>query len=79
MLNHYEIVWPKCLKAINPIKLKHKRISMAKAYVYQWCDENDCSIIDESNDPELDGYDLAIKFKENYKTELAIVAINQIA
>jgi hypothetical protein len=52
---------------------------MAKAYVYQWCDENDCSIIDESNDPELDGYDLAIKFKENYKTELAIVAINRIA
>lgn len=74
----YEIVWPKCLKKINPIKLTHERMSQARAHVYHWCDLNNCSIICEDKDPALDGYDVAIKFKEHFQTELAIVAINNI-
>ena len=75
----YEIVLPKAFAEIAPpLKKHHERLSQAVAHVYDMINNNDYDLILAELDGVYDSYDMAIAYKENFQTDIAIIAINKI-
>lgn len=75
----YEIVLPKAFAEIAPpLKKQHERLSQAIAHVYDMINNNDYDLILAELDNVYDSYDMAISYKENFQTDIAIIAINKI-
>jgi hypothetical protein len=75
----YEIVLPKAFAEIAPpLKKHHERLSTAIAHVYDMINNNDYDLILAELDGVYDSYDMAIAYKENFQTDIAIIAINKI-
>lgn len=75
----YEIVLPKAFaKIAPPLKKHHARLSAAIAHVYDMINNNDYDLLLDDPDPIRSGHDFAIAYKENFQTDIAIIAINKI-
>mgnify|MGYP003628598381 FL=1 len=75
----YEIVLPKAFAEIAPpLKKHHERLSTAIAHVYDMINNNDYDLILAELDGVYDSYDMAIAYKENFQTDIALIAINKI-
>ena len=75
----YEIVLPKAFAEIAPpLKKHHERLSTAIAHVYDMINNNDYDLILAELDGVYDSYDMAVAYKENFQTDIAIIAINKI-
>tara|TARA_R110001599_G_scaffold235537_1_gene434729 strand:- start:322 stop:558 length:237 start_codon:yes stop_codon:yes gene_type:complete len=75
----YEIVLPKAFAEIAPpLKKHHERLSQAIAHVYDMINNNDYDLILAELDGVYDSYDMAIAYKENFQTDIALIAINKI-
>ena len=75
----YEIVLPKAFAEIAPpLKKHHERLSQAIAHVYDMINNNDYDLILAELDGVYDSYDMAVAYKENFQTDIAIIAINKI-
>ena len=75
----YEIVLPKAFAEIAPpLKKHHERLSTAIAHVCDMINNNDYDLILAELDGVYDSYDMAIAYKENFQTDIAIIAINKI-
>ena len=75
----YEIVLPKAFAEIAPpLKKHHERLSTAVAHVYDMINNNDYDLILAELDGVYDSYDMAIAYKENFQTDIALIAINKI-
>ena len=75
----YEIILPKAFAEIAPpLKKHHERLSTAVAHVYDMIIDNDYICLLAEADKVYDSYDFAVAYKENFQTDIAIIAINKI-
>ena len=75
----YEIILPKAFAEIAPpLKKHHERLSQAIAHIYDMIRNNDYDLILAELDGVYDSYDMAIAYKENFQTDIAIISINPV-